>query len=36
MSFLYFYENQKLREKVKNMKNYINDEMIILDQQRKS
>ena len=29
-----FYQNQKLREKVNNMKNYINDEMIILDEQR--
>jgi len=34
MSFPYFYENKKLREKVKNMKDYINDEMIILDEQR--
>ena len=34
MSSPYFYENQKLREKVKNMKDYINDEMIILDEQR--
>ncbi len=34
MSSSYFYENQKLREKVKNMKDYINDEMIILDEQR--
>ena len=34
MSSPYFYENKKLREKVKNMKDYINDEMIILDEQR--
>jgi len=34
MSSTYFYQNQKLREKVNNMKNYINDEMIILDEQR--
>jgi len=29
-----FYEIQKLHEKIKNMKDYINDEMIILDDQR--
>ena len=34
MSSPYFYENKNLREKVKNMKDYINDEMIILDEQR--
>lgn len=34
MSFPYFYENKKLHEKVKNMKDYINDEMSILDEQR--
>jgi len=34
MSSTYFYQNQKLREKLNNMKNYINDEMIILDEQR--
>jgi len=34
MSFYSFYNIQKLREKIKNMKNYINNEMIILDKQR--
>jgi hypothetical protein len=34
MSFYSFYNIQKLHEKIKNMKNYINDEMIILDKQR--
>jgi hypothetical protein len=29
-----FYEIRKLHEKIKNMKDYINDEMIILDDQR--
>jgi hypothetical protein len=34
MSFYFIYDIQKLREKIKNMKNYINNEMIILDKQR--
>ena len=34
MSFYSFYNIQKLHEKIKNMKNYINNEMIILDKQR--
>jgi hypothetical protein len=34
MTFYSFYYIQKLREKIKNMKNYINNEMIILDKQR--
>lgn len=34
MSSPYFYENKNLRQKVKNMKDYINDEMIILDEHR--
>jgi hypothetical protein len=34
MSFYSFYNIQRLREKIKNMKKYINNEMIILDKQR--
>lgn len=34
MSFYSFYDIQKLCEKIKNIKNYINNEMIILDKQR--
>ena len=34
MSFYSFYDIQKHHEKIKNMKNYINNEMIILDKHR--
>jgi hypothetical protein len=34
MSFYSFYDIQNLREKIKNMKNYINNELSVLNKQR--
>ena len=34
MAFYSFYDIQNLREKIKNMKNYINNELSVLNKQR--